>query len=240
MRSGGADAKREKYLTRLNSTHLRSGDLRRYVELPAALGGRSVLDIGAGTSTASMDFAAEGAKVIALDLRFRNLEELKRSSGDYFKCFRSNLDDPLLRRRNPLLVYVFEHDRQDAGRFFTDFARGSRGSYVAGDLWHLPFADNSFDFVCSIRCLADCYVDADIFLEAAREALRVAKAGSMVQVSPWQADYLSLGRGLPIGASAKHQQDVLALLDAHGIAFRVRGVTNSDVQCLQLIKARPV
>ena len=240
MPRGVPDAKREKYLTRLNSTHLRSGDLRRYVELPAALAGRSVLDIGAGTSTASMDFAAEGAKVIAFDLRFRDLDELKRSSADYFRCFKSNLDDPLLRSRNPLLLYVFEHDRQDAGRFFTDFARGSRGSYVAGDLWHLPFGDNSFDFVCSIRCLADCYVDPDIFLEAAREALRVAKPGSMVQISPWQADYLSLGRGLPIGASSKHQQDVLTLLAAHGITHRVRVVKNSDVQCLQLIKARPV
>jgi ubiquinone/menaquinone biosynthesis C-methylase UbiE len=111
------------------------------------------------------------------------------------------------------------------------------GIYVAGDLWKLPFGDNSFDFVFSIRCLADCYVDPDIFLEAACEALRVAKPGSTVQISPWQADYLSLGRGLPIGASARHQKEALLLLQAKGISHRVERVRNSDVQCLQLMKS---
>jgi SAM-dependent methyltransferase len=229
-------ARRESYLRRLNSTHLGSSELRRYVDLPAVLDGRSVLDIGAGTCTASMDFAAKGARVVALDLRFRNVEELRRSSGDYFKSFRANLDDPVLRQRSPLLVHVYEEDREDSKRFFRDFARGSRGTYVAGDLWHLPFADSTFDLVLSIRCLADCYVDADIFLEAACEALRVAKPGSIVQISPWQADYLSLGRGLPIGASSRHQEEVLLLLHSRGIRYHVKTVDGSDVQCLQLIK----
>jgi SAM-dependent methyltransferase len=211
--------------------------LRRYVELPDVLDGRSILDIGAGTSTASMDFAANGARVIALDLRFRNAAEIRRSSGDYFTGFRSNLDDPVLRSRNPLLAHVYEDDREDAKRFFRDFARASQGIYVAGDLWKLPFADSSFDYVFSIRCLADCYVDADVFLEAACEALRVAKPGSSVQVSPWQADYLSLGRGLPIGASSRQQEHVLSVLRSAGIKHRCRKVTNSDVHCLQLMKA---
>ena len=230
------NAKRDHYLNRLNSTHLRSSELRRYVELPSVLHGRSILDIGAGTSTASMDFVANGARVIAVDLRFRNIEEIRKSSTEYFRCFRSNLEDPVLRSRNPLLLYVYEDDRTDSKRFFADFAGVSRGSYVAGDMWRLPFADDSFDFVVSIRCLADCYVDADLFLEAACEALRVAKPGATVQISPWQADYLSLGRGLPIGASRRHQAEILVRLRSSGIAHRCRRVSNSDVQCLQLLK----
>ena len=229
-------AKREHYLNRLNSTHLRSIEVRRYVELPTNVAGRSILDVGSGTSTASMDFARSGARVVALDLRFRDIEELKRSSGDYFTCFKSNLNDPVLRKRNPTLVLVYQGDREDSERFFRDLALSPRGCYVAGDLWKLPFADNSFDFVVSIRCLSDCYVDPDIFVDAAAEALRVTKPGAMVQISPWQPDYLSLGRGLPIGASARHQEVVLATLRSAGINYQCKAVRNSDVQCLQLLK----
>ena len=100
-------SKREHYLKRLLSTHLRSGELRRYVELPAHLHGRSILDIGAGTSTTSMDFIESGARFIALDLRFRNVDEVRTSSGDYFKCYKTNLDDPALRQRNPMLQSVY-------------------------------------------------------------------------------------------------------------------------------------
>lgn len=231
---GSQHAKREHYLKRLMSTHLRSSELRRYVELPARLDGRSILDIGAGTSTTSMDFADSGVRFIALDLRFRSVDEVKTSSGDYFKSYKSNLDDPVLRRHNPMLATVYEHDKADSTRFFSDFVGRSRGTYVAGDLWRLPFADNSFDFVLSIRCLSDCYVDADVFLEAALEALRVVKRGSCVQISPWQTDYLSLGRGLPIGASARQQEQIIQLLQSHGIDCRLKKVRSSDVQCLQL------
>ncbi len=227
-------SKREHYLKRLLSTHLRSGELRRYVDLPAHLDGRSILDIGAGTSTTSMDFIESGARFIALDLRFRNLDEVRTSSGDYFNCYKSNLGDPALRQRNPMLQSVYESDKADSTRFFRDFVGESQGIYVAGDLWKLPFSDNSFDFVFSIRCLSDCYADAEAFLEAAFEALRVAKCGSTVQISPWQADYLSLGRGLPIGASAKQQEQILHLLQSHGITCQQKAVRNSDVQCLHL------
>jgi methyltransferase family protein len=229
-------SRKEHYFKRLTSTHLRSGELRRYVELPFHLAGRSILDIGAGTSTISMDFADSGARFIALDLRFRNVEEVRTSSGDYFKGYKSNVDDPVLRQRNPMLAMVYERDRTDSMRFFRDFVGQSQGTYVAGDLWKLPFADNSFDFVLSIRCLSDCYVDSDVFLDAVCEAMRVAKAGSMVQISPWQADYLSLGRGLPIGASVQRQRDVLMLLRSRGVTYRVKTVKDSDVQCLQLLR----
>jgi ubiquinone/menaquinone biosynthesis C-methylase UbiE len=230
-------ARREHYLKRLLSTHLRSSEFRRYVELPAHIGGCSILDIGAGTSTTSMDFAQKGARVVALDLRFRNIDEVRTSSTDYFRCFKSNLDDPALTRNHPMLMHVYEHDRLDSHRFFNDFVGASLGVYIAGDLWHLPFADGSFDFVLSIRCLSDCFVDPDIFLEAVREALRVAKPGSSVQISPWQADYLSLGRGLPIGTSARQQSEVLRLLETQGINHRLKKVGGSDVQYLQLTRA---
>ena len=229
-------AKKEHYLKRLNSTHLRSSELRRYVELPADLRGRCILDIGAGTSTTSMDFVRKGARLVALDLRFRNVDEIRKSSGEYFNSYRSSLADPNLRRRNPVLEHVYEGDKEDSRRFFTDFAPGARGIYVAGDLWKLPFTGDSFDFVFSIRCLSDCFVDPDIFVEATAEALRVAKPGSTVQISPWQEDYLSLGRGLPIGASAQYQARALEVLQACGLNYRIRKVPTSDVQCLQLIK----
>jgi ubiquinone/menaquinone biosynthesis C-methylase UbiE len=227
-------AKRDHYLKRLLSTHLRSSELRRYVELPAHLEGRSVLDIGAGTSTTSMDFAGTGARFIALDLRFRNIDEVLTSSGDYFKCYKSSLADPALKQRHPMLECVYDSDKADSTRFFSDFAGASQGRYVAGDLWHLPFADHTFDYVCSIRCLSDCFVDPDVFLEGACEALRVARPRASVQISPWQADYLSLGRGLPIGASAKQQEEIVRLLRSRGIKCRVKVVRDSDVQCLQL------
>ena len=229
-------SRKEHYFKRLTSTHLRSSELRRYVELPAQLDGRAILDIGAGTSTVSMDLVSTGARVIALDMRFRNIEEMRTSSDTYFKGYKSNLDDPALKKRNPMLATVYEHDRADSTRFFRDFVGESRGLYVAGDLWKLPFADSSFDFVLSIRCLSDCYVDSDVFLEAVCEAMRVAKAGSMVQISPWQADYLSLGRGLPIGASVQRQREVLMLLRSRGVTYRVKTVKDSEVQCLQLLR----
>jgi SAM-dependent methyltransferase len=181
-----------------------------------------------------MDFAGSGARVIALDLRFRNVDEVSTSSGDYFRCYKSNLSDPVLRQHNPMLQAVYDSDKADSTRFFEDFVGKSLGRYVAGDLWHLPFADRSFDFVISIRCLSDCFVDCDVFLDAVDEALRVAKPGSTVQISPWQADYLSLGRGLPIGASARQQEQIVQLLRSRGIKCRLKTVKHSDVQCLQL------
>ena len=181
-----------------------------------------------------MDFIEKGAKIVALDLRFRNIEEVTKSSGDYFQCYKSNLDDAALRTRHPMLERVYNHDKEDSNRFFRDFAGDSQGIYVAGDLWKLPFADGSFDFVLSIRCVSDCYVDPEVFLAAICEALRVAKPGSTVQISPWQADYLSLGRGLPIGASVERQQEALRLLHSRGITSQVKTVGGSNVQCLHL------
>jgi SAM-dependent methyltransferase len=227
-------SKREHYLKRLLSTHLRSSELRRYVELPAHLNGQSILDIGAGTSTTSMDCVDGGARLVALDLRFRNVDEVRSSSGDYFNGYKSNLADPLLKQHNPMLQVVYDSDKADSKRFFEDFVGRSRGIYVAGDLWHLPFADKSFDFVFSIRCLSDCFVDPEVFLDAVSEALRVVKPGSTVQISPWQADYLSLGRGLPIGASAKQQEQIVQLLRSRGVRCRLKTVRQSDVQVLQL------
>jgi ubiquinone/menaquinone biosynthesis C-methylase UbiE len=232
----GEDARRERYLHRLNSSHLQSSQVSRYVELPARLEGRTILDIGAGTSTASMDLSEKGARLVALDLRFRDVEEIRRSSVLYFKMYESSLGDPVLKRRNPMLESVYEDDRKDLTRFFGDWSDGCRGTYVAGDLWKLPFADDTFDLVYSIRCLSDCYADPDCFLEAACEALRVVKPGSSVQISPWQEDYLSLIRGLPIGASIPHQERVLLRLRAGGLAYQVKGVSNSDVRCLSLVK----
>src|SRR5688572_13448673 len=178
----GRHSKREHYLKRLLSTHLRSSELRRYVELPTHLNGQSILDIGAGTSTTAMDFVGSGARLIALDLRFRSVDEVRSSSGDYFNCYKSNLADPVLKQHNPMLQAVYDGDKADSTRFFKDFVGTSQGVYVAGDLWHLPFADKSFDFVFSVRCLSDCFVDSDVFLEAVDEALRVAKPGSTIQI----------------------------------------------------------
>ena len=230
------DVRRNGYLRRLNSSHLRSSELAKYVDLPFDLEGTAVLDIGAGTSTSSMDLAERGARVIALDLRFRSLEELRGSSLDYFKCFKTNLKDPLLRRRHPTLELVYESDLSDAARFFRDLAGEASGVYVAGDLFRLPFAESSFDLAYSVRCLSDYYVDADMFVEAVHEALRVVKPGGSVQISPWQDDYLSLGRGLAIGASAEPQARVLSRLRSERLVHRVTTVRESGVGCLVVTK----
>jgi SAM-dependent methyltransferase len=230
------DVRRNGYLRRLNSSHLRSSELGKYVDLPVDLEGTAVLEIGAGTSTSSMDLAERGARVIALDLRFRSLEELRGSSLDYFKCFKTNLKDPLLRRRHPLLEQVYESDHSDAARFFRDVVGKASGVYVAGDLFRLPFGDSSFDLAYSVRCLSDYYVDADLFVEAVHEALRVVKPGGSVQISPWQDDYLSLGRGMPIGASAGQQAQALSRLRSDRLVHQVKAARESGVGCLVVTK----
>jgi SAM-dependent methyltransferase len=183
-----------------------------------------------------MDLAERGAKVVALDFRFRSLEELRGSSLDYFKGFKTNLKDPLLRQRHPMLELVYESDLSDAGRFFRDVIGEASGVYVAGDLFRLPFADRCFDLAYSVRCLSDYYVDADMFVDAVHEALRVVKPGGSVQISPWQDDYLSLGRGSPIGASAEQQAHVLSRLCSERIRHQVNTVGNGGVGCLVLTK----
>lgn len=230
------DVRRHGYVRRLESSHLRSSELRKYVDLPGRLEGRSILDLGSGTSTISMDLPRTCGRIVALDLRFRNLSEVRESSFHYFRRYRANLGNPLLRRRNPMLEQVYEDDVSDASRFFQDVAGETSGVYVAGDLFSLPFADGSFDFVYSVRCLSDYYADADLFVEAVCEALRVVKDGGTLQISPWQDDYLSLGRGLPVGASAPQQAHVLARLRSERIAHQVKAVRDSAVRCLSVTK----
>ncbi len=231
------DARRHSYVRRLESSHLRSSELRKYVDLPGHLDGWSILDLGSGTSTISMDLRGNCGRVVALDLRFRNLEEVRESSFYYFRRFKANLGDPLLRQRHPMLEQVYEGDVSDASRFFDDITGNTCGVYVAGDLFSLPFTDASFDLAYSVRCLSDYYADADLFVEAVCEALRVVKDGGTLQISPWQDDYLSLGRGLPVGASAPQQALVLARLRSGRIAHQVKTVSGSRVRCLLVTKS---
>lgn len=222
----------QQMISELKSTHMSSLKARQYIEFPVWVQNRYFLDIGSGTSTVAMDLARRGANVIAFDIRYRNRDELRASSDEHLVEFQSLLNDPALLKKDPHLRREYETMATDREQFFLNFNQGHRVNYVSGSLVALPFADRTFDFVYSLNCLTDYYTDPENFLLGVNEALRVAKSYAPVLISPWQDDYLSLGKGLPI--AAQRDQQILAILRQRRIKYQIKRVRNNNMQYLQV------
>lgn len=205
----------------LTSTSRDLKSLRLDVDLPSSLSGKRILDIGTGTSAASLELGRAGAQVVSLDVRYRSKAETRAASDAAFErvklfkalqeAFGGNL--PGAARMDADLI--------DREKFFQDFeAEKPTGIYVAGTITALPFGDETFDFVYSVLCLSHFVKYPDLFVKGVSEARRVAK--TTVQISPWNDHYFARFTDIPENDRMNLPNVVLQRLEEKGIPHRIQ------------------
>lgn len=149
---------------------------------PAALKGRSVLDVAAGPSSFTAEACKRGADAVAVDplygcsadalsqhvtIDYRAMVEQMQAKQHLFrfKAFGS-LEEAELSRRSA------------AERFLADYAAHFvHGRYIGASLPQLPFFDGAFDIVLCAHLLFvyGKRLDFDLHLAACRELVRVSR-----------------------------------------------------------------
>ena len=144
------------------------------IQFPEKRGGLVMVDVGAGVSESTAILASQGAISIAVDPRYRDINELILNAKEHlvpdFSGFSQEEEDK-----------CFERFRQD----FKSKKR-RRGHYLIGLAGDLPFRDESVDFLFSNRCITF-FLDRDwdLLKGAVDESLRVLKKGGEIQLSPF-------------------------------------------------------
>jgi SAM-dependent methyltransferase len=152
-----------------------------------------VLDAAAGASSFTADAARRGFRAVAVDPRYRLPQE------ELFREARTEIDVSTAKLEGLQDLFDFSYygnlDNHRAGReaslkrFMDDFAADGRdgsGRYVAGELPHLPFADDRFALVlCShFLFLYGEHFDAEFHQRAVFELIRVCRPGGEVRIYP--------------------------------------------------------
>lgn len=148
-----------------------------YTRLPARVRSLRILDIGAGGSNAVAFLLAQGADAYAVDPRYDRVQEIKDLTEVNAKVLREG-----------------GHSRQAAEekQALSEFLRSyqkTRGRYRARLASNLPFEDNFFDIVYSVRAVTG-YLDFDpaTFTKITDECLRVTKPGGKIVFFPWETN----------------------------------------------------
>jgi len=149
---------------------------------PAALRGRSVLDVAAGPSSFAAEANRAGVAAVAVDPLYGcPLAALAAHVQlDYARTLAQMRAKPELFTLGSFVsLDAAEADRRAAAdRFLADYADGFLQSrYVGGALPKLSFEDGSFDLVLCAHLLFiyQCILDYDFHLAACRELVRVSR-----------------------------------------------------------------
>lgn len=188
--------------------------IRPDIFIPENVNGLKILDIGGGASTIALELAEEGAEAVAIDFRYADPKDLKRSvdrTNTGTKHLRHNqkvidtqlkvakqLGNPQLRRivnssvkeSDQVLKEAMKRFRKNRDTFFNSIGNG-RVDYVAALAGHLPFADETFDMCIAASSISVFSInDAEVFNQTVDEALRVLKPGGILEIIPWVSDGL--------------------------------------------------
>lgn len=166
----------------LPSTIVNSKYLEYDLMLPEHVDGLRILDIGGGLTTVPRELAARNARIVAVDIRYADIQTLINSASEAIEEIDIFLRDTneIDNNQKKAIVQSFQHMKEKAQNYLYQ-----KPNYlVAADMYQLPFADNTFDFTYSRMCLdrAGTYED---FNEAFDEAYRVTKKGGEIQVAPF-------------------------------------------------------
>ncbi|MBI2327947.1 methyltransferase domain-containing protein [Candidatus Curtissbacteria bacterium] len=232
---------------------------QQVVEFPKNLEGLTILDIGGGTSTVTLELTGREAKAIAIDYRYGNIVDLRSSvdrylSGDLREKISEAQDEQSLKiilapppgtntKSWPISIIrawaeLKESTAIDTAmenlsniRFFAAYQRGQR-PYVAGTASHLPFADNSVDFCFSIRCMVPFLVqNRAVFIQSIIEALRVLKPKGQLQIYPWVDQNSYFPQDIKQNASY-----ALSLLRKEEVPFLVETTSQDSLPRLRITK----
>jgi len=178
--------------------------VNHFIEFPPVLSKLRILDIGTGASPAVLELNRRGARAIAYDIRYEKLGELQESVERY-------IGDPSYSSRQEntqAIKKLFDEEVQvfpateaykniqiSSLKIFLEAAKKRELSCVAGIASHLPFRDESFDFVYSLQTISQFLLeDRDVFMQSIMEALRVLKTDGQLKLHPWEINPYALSQ----------------------------------------------
>lgn len=208
-------------------------EIIKVIEIPQTFKGCRTLDIGAGGSNLTATLLGKGAKAYALDPKYKSRLNTIR---EIQTCL--NISKKI---KTPQISIA--EQTKAALKFTDDLIDKSPENYIAGFASSLPFADNTFDFVFSLKCITfHLDLNFDVFSKAVSEAIRVTKPNGKIQIFPFNVIYADrsdsnnpLARATFQRRKANHER-LLSILDSNeGIDFTIRN-NERDLDTLVITK----
>lgn len=141
------------------------GRVADIIAFPKKVEGLTMLDIGGGASTVTLELNKRGARAVAIDYKYLNFEHLISSL---------NKD-----------AWLTNEGGQDFNLFLKAF-KVEEKPYIAALASHLPFENNTFDFCFSLYAISSFIsLNKDVLLQSINEGLRVLNPGGQLQIYPW-------------------------------------------------------
>ncbi len=154
------------------------------IVFPDNVRGKVIIDIGSGVSPVTLRLRRQGAAAFGIDIRYRNLAELKSSADQYIKNHLQSADadtSETAPRHHEFLKRV----SKSRDVFFNRVKAGDK-PYIAAQSSFLPIASNTVDFAFSDQCLSIGVIhDRAVFLLAVTDTIRTLKQGGELQMHPW-------------------------------------------------------
>lgn len=216
-------------------------DLLPMVFIPNNLEGLHILDIGGGGSDLTSEFLKKGADAYAVDPLYSSRSQLIGRVRAHLKELSHDRGSiptwgDYIAREYKALERFKKSSSENPARYLTKFA-GNTG-----------FQDGYFDYVFSFSCLTQILaLDRDILISAVAEAIRVTRAGGVIQIYPIRESYpasmlQAISAQKPgdlddIKIRHQVQEELLIWLSAQpAIRFYVDGAGNSAHQKLVIRK----
>lgn len=143
------------------------------------------MDVGAGASSVPAELERMGARVIAIDYRYSNLDDLQASVNSYLQNFAVKIPQLDSRQRESVKEYIRRsHETKEQG--FRERKNSKGVLFVASAGTQLPVRNNSIDFAYSEQAASRFMIeDYDIFFKSFMEVFRALKSGGQYQMHPW-------------------------------------------------------
>lgn len=209
-----------------------------FINFPKDVVGLTVVDIGAGASTAALELQRHGAKAIAIDYRYEDLKDLKISidrdlSGNKINQAHSaatRLGESIKDARVDIKQYA-RSARKNMDIFF--HAHKNREiQLIAASAENLPFRNASVDFIFSIQCISRFLIkDKDILINAVAEAIRVLKPGGQLQLHPWISTVYEWDK-----EERRNARELIDYLKGQNIAYFVEAIDPTISPRLRVVK----
>lgn len=147
----------------------------RFLKLPQDVTSLRILDVGAGGSDLTAKFLADGADAYAVDTLYGAPQAFKVAVDASMEGWKYSR--------------VILSRRQAALRAFQESRSLSTERYKAASAVALPFEDNSFDIVLSLKSILPyCAYDLEILAKVVNELIRVTKLGGSIQLVSYEGD----------------------------------------------------
>lgn len=180
MKEKSEITKKEEQIAETSLSSPASLDLvKANIAFPTELKGKYILDIGGGASSATFELRKLGAIAFAVDYRYKDLKNLRRSVDEYLLGPSKGGPIP------PDEQDYVNKQRRSRNTFFETIDKGYN-YYIAALAGNLPFGDKTFDLCFSVQTISAFLIkDGGVFMNSIEEGLRVLKPGGELQLQPW-------------------------------------------------------